>query len=70
MSSGPNTVGYTMYTDAGRTTIWGDGSSGNSVNSLTGTGSAQAIPVYGRIPMGQTPAMGIYNDTILVTLTF
>jgi spore coat protein U-like protein len=70
MSSGPNTVTYTMYTDAGRTTVWGDGTAGSSVNALTGTGSVQAIPVYGRIPTGQTPSTGTYNDTILVTLTF
>ncbi|RPH40821.1 MAG: SCPU domain-containing protein [Burkholderiales bacterium] len=70
MSSGPNSVNYAMYTDAGRTNIWGDGTPGSAVNSLTGTGAAQAIPVYGRIPTGQTPAIGIYSDTILVTLTF
>ncbi|MFN7643404.1 MAG: spore coat U domain-containing protein [Burkholderiales bacterium] len=70
MSSGPNTVNYAMYTDAGRTTVWGDGTPGSSINTLTGTGAAQAIPVYGRIPTGQTPAIGTYSDTILVTLTF
>jgi spore coat protein U-like protein len=70
MSSGPNAVDYAMYTDAGRTNVWGDGTPGSSVNTLTGTGAAQAIPVYGRIPTGQTPAIGIYSDTILVTLTF
>jgi spore coat protein U-like protein len=70
MSSGTNTVNYTMYTDAGRTTVWGDGTAGSVVNSLTGTGAPQAIPVFGRIPTGQTPATGTYNDTILVTLTF
>ena len=70
MSSGINTVNYTMYTDSGRTTIWGDGTAGSSVNSLTGTGAPQAIPVFGRIPTGQAPATGTYNDTILVTLTF
>jgi spore coat protein U-like protein len=70
MSSGPNAVNYAMYTDAGRTNVWGDGTPGSSVNTLTGTGAAQAIPVYGRIPTGQTPAIGIYSDTILVTLSF
>jgi spore coat protein U-like protein len=70
MSSGVNTVNYTMYTDAARNTVWGDGTAGSAVNSLTGTGGAQAIPVYGRIPSGQAPATGTYNDTILVTLTF
>ena len=70
MSSGPNTVNYTMYTDAGRTTVWGDGTTGSAINALTGTGAAQAISVFGRIPTGQSPAIGTYSDTILVTLTF
>jgi spore coat protein U-like protein len=70
MSSGTNTVNYNMYTDVGRTKIWGDGTAGSSVNPQTGTGAAQAITVYGRIPTGQTPATGTYNDTITVTLTF
>jgi spore coat protein U-like protein len=59
-----------MYTDAGRTTVWGDGTTGSAINALTGTGAAQAISVFGRIPTGQSPAIGTYSDTILVTLTF
>ena len=70
MSSGTNLVNYTMFTDAGRTTVWGDGTAGSTVNSVTGTGAPQAIPVFGRIPAGQSPAIGTYSDTILVTLTF
>lgn len=70
LSSGPNTVNYTLYTDQGRSTIWGDGSQGSFVNAQTGTGSAQNLTVFGRIPSGQQPALGTYSDTILVTLTF
>ena len=70
MSSGTNQVNYTMYTDAGRTTVWGDGTGGSALNSLTGTGAAQPITVFGRIPAGQTPAVGTYNDLITVTVTF
>ncbi len=70
MTSGSNTVNYTMYIDPGRSTVWGDGTQNSFVNSLTGTGSAQPITVYGRIPTGQQPALGTYNDTVLVTLSF
>lgn len=70
MSSGVNTVDYSLYTDSGRTTVWGDGTSGSSVSNQTGTGSAQAVNVYGRITSGQTPAVGAYSDTITATVTF
>ncbi len=70
MSSGTNTVNYQIHSDASRSTIWGDGSANAPVNRVTGTGSPMDIPVFGRIPMGQSPAIGIYTDTILVTLTF
>ncbi len=70
MTSGPNTLNYTLYTDAGRSTIWGDGSAGSILSNQSGTGSAQAITVYGRIPSGQSVPTGTYTDTITVTVTF
>ncbi len=70
LTSGPNALDYTLYTDAGRTTVWGDGTAGSSLFNGTGSGAAQAIPVYGRIPSPQTVPTGAYSDTIVVTLTF
>lgn len=70
LSSGTNTVNYSLYLDAARTTLWGDGTAGTVQNSLTGTGVAQPIVVFGRIPAGQTPAIGTYNDVVTVTVTF
>lgn len=45
-------------------------SAGSLVNDLTGTGAAQAITVFGRIPAGQAPMAGIYSDRITVTVNF
>jgi spore coat protein U-like protein len=71
MSAGSNLLNYTLYTDTGRTTVWGDGSTGNSLISGTGTGTAQAVTVYGRIAAGQTSApAGAYGDTVSVTVTY
>lgn len=70
LSSGPNTLDYTLYTDPSRTVVWGDGTGGSSVFNGSGSGAAQAIPVYGRIPSPQTVPTGAYNDLIVVTLTF
>ena len=70
LTSGPNALSYTLYTDSGRATVWGDGTGGSTLFNGTGTGVAQAIPVFGRIPSGQTVPTGAYSDTIVVTLTF
>ena len=65
-------VPYGLYRDAGRTQFWGDvaGASGNVLVGA-GTGTAQNVPVYGRVPTGSTnvPA-GIYVDVVQATLTF
>lgn len=70
LSSGPNTLNYALYTDPGRTTVWGDGTAGSSLFNGSGSGAAQSIPVYGRIPSPQTVPTGAYSDLIVVTLTF
>jgi spore coat protein U-like protein len=71
MAAGANLLNYSLYTNAGRTTVWGDGSGGTATVSNTGTGSAQSFTVYGRVPLGQTAAQsGAYSDTVLVTVTY
>lgn len=70
LTSGPNSLNYSLYTDAGCSTVWGDSTAGSSLLNGSGSGVAQIIPVYGRIPTGQTVATGAYSDTIIVTLNF
>ncbi|UWX04453.1 spore coat protein U domain-containing protein [Pseudoxanthomonas sp. NC8] len=36
----------------------------------TGSGSIQALTVYGRVPAQPVSAAGTYSDTVTVTLTF
>jgi spore coat protein U-like protein len=69
LTSGGNTVNYTLYSDTGRTTVWGNTVSTDTVAG-TGNGSAQSYTVYGRIPTQTTPAPGNYADTITVTVTY
>lgn len=70
MTSGANTLDYTLFREAGRTSIWGTTTPTETVAG-TGTGAAQTLPVYGRILSGQTsvPA-GTYTDTVTATITF
>jgi spore coat protein U-like protein len=69
MTSGGNTINYSLYTDAGRSTLWGN-TVGTDTVSATGNGSAQSYTVYGRVPSQTTPAPGAYADTITVTVTY
>lgn len=69
MTSGGNTMSYSLYQDAGRSSLWG-----NTVGSDTVAGTATGLPVthnvYGRIPAQQSVHQGAYSDTITVTVTY
>ncbi len=68
--TGPSASGlsYSLFSDSGRTTNWGNVT--GSWVSGTGSGAAQVLSVYGRIPASQTASIGSYADTITVTVTF
>lgn len=60
---------YSMYSDSAMTKNWGN-TVGTDTVSGVGTGSAQALTVYGQIPAGQFPNAGGYADMITATVTF
>jgi spore coat protein U-like protein len=68
---GAATVTYSLYQDAGHTTVWGDttGGGGNTVTG-TGNGAQQDLTVYGLVPAQTTPGAGDYTDTITVEVTY
>ena len=72
MMNGPTTLAYQLYTDAGRTTIFGDGSSGNSAVDVTGAGYGvpQNVIVYGRVLQADAASAsgGNYTDTVQVLI--
>ena len=61
-------LNYSLYSDSGRTTNWGN-TTGSWVSG-TGDGSAQALTVYGQVAAGQYLAPGSYADTITATVTY
>jgi len=71
MKGGPSneTIQYSLYSDSGRTTNWGNTVPTDTVSSA-GIGSSQSFTVYGRIPPQTTPTPGTYTDTITVTVTY
>lgn len=71
LMTGPasQTITYSLYQNAGRTTLWGLAAASQSVAG-TGSGVAQTLTVYARAPAAQTPGVGSYSDTITVTVTY
>jgi spore coat protein U-like protein len=69
MTSGSNTINYSLFRDAGMTSNWGQ-TVGTDTVSSTGTGAVQSFTVYGQVPAQSTPAPGAYSDTITVTVTY
>lgn len=71
MVSGIRTLDYNLYTTAGRTTVFGNGTGGTGMFGpvILSTGT-NTINVFGRMPAGQTAFVGNYSDTIVITLNF
>jgi spore coat protein U-like protein len=73
MLSGTSQLGYNLYLDPARATVWGDGTGGSSVLNVALSASGWTTitqPIYGRIPAGQDVASGTYLDTITVTMNW
>lgn len=68
VTDGTNFLQYELYTEAGRTDVWGTGA---DAVTYTGQGvlSDQDLTVYGRVPSAQDVQVDSYSDTVTVTLT-
>lgn len=76
-------LAYGVYLDAGRSVPFGTQSGGVAVSCVaggadppcsggSGTGRERSawFTVFGRIPGGQSPAVGAYRDTLVLTITY
>ncbi len=73
MENSGNFVSYRLYSDGGRTTLWGDGTTFGSTAAGTGNGAEQTVDVFGRVANADntsTPPAGAYSDIVTVTVTF
>lgn len=61
-------LSYNLYSDSGRTTVWGN--TGVTGVARTGTGTSDAVTVYGSVTAGQNVPAGNYSDTVVATVTF
>lgn len=70
MISGVNKLAYQLYTDVGRTSVWGDGTAASTTVTGAGSGAVQTRAVYGRLPSISTAIPGGYTDTVTVVITY
>jgi spore coat protein U-like protein len=69
MAQGSETISYGLYRDSARSLPWGSTTGTNTVSG-TGTGSNQALTVYGRVAAQTSPSPGVYTDSVILTLTY
>lgn len=70
LKSGAATLEYNLYRDVSYNEVWGDGMGGTYTRTGSGTGSAETLRIYGRIPTNQNVAEGIYTDTVGVLVEY
>lgn len=68
MTDGSNFLSYALYSDSGRTSVWGNDATVDV--ETTGTGANEDHTVYGRVTSGQNVPAGSYSDTVQATVTF
>ncbi|RZT39465.1 Csu type fimbrial protein [Cupriavidus agavae] len=68
-NAGAATVQYQIYRDSNRTQVWGNTPGTDTVGG-TGSGAAQTLTMYGRVPPQTTPAAGTYTTTVTATINF
>jgi spore coat protein U-like protein len=61
---------YSLFQNSARTTAWGDGTALGAKMAGVGSGAAQALPVYGRIPANQNVRVGSYADVVVATVEY
>jgi spore coat protein U-like protein len=76
LTKGSDLLEYNLYTDGGRTTVWGNGTSGSTMPGVgNGMGLASAVShtIYARLfnsDANQLAPVGNYVDTITVEVAY
>jgi spore coat protein U-like protein len=65
-----NYLSYELYSDAGRTTVWGNAGAALYSPGAAPSKAARNFTVYGRVTSNQDVPAGSYNDTVVATVNF
>jgi spore coat protein U-like protein len=69
MAGGGEFLTYQLFSDAGRTTAWGN-TSGTGFAPTPNGRNPVTVTVYGRVLAGQDVLVGAYTDTVVMTVNF
>lgn len=70
MSNGANALSYGLYQDTARAVNWGNTPGTDTPAASTAGVGPTVMNVYGAIPASQNVPLGVYSDTITVTVTY
>jgi spore coat protein U-like protein len=73
MTSGTNTLAYSLHQDAAHSKVWGNTVGTNTVRDTgigLGSGTAITKTVHGKIPDQPNAVPGSYTDQVTVTVTY
>ena len=65
----PAFMTYELYSNAGRTTVWGTGASGLTIVAAPSI-APRTYTVYGRVAAGQDLPVGNYADTVVASINY
>jgi len=69
MAAGSEFLSYEIYSDASRSSVWGDVLA-SSVGYTPTSKASTNLTVYGRVASGQDVAAGSYSDSVVATINF
>lgn len=65
------TVSYNIYRETGRTTVLGNTAATDTIDfTSTGSGTVDNRTIFGRVPVQAAKPNGLYESTVVATLTF
>ena len=72
MAGPSDTLDYNLYSDAARSTIWGDGTGSTSTytNASPPNNSTIVVTIFARAAAGQDVRAGTYTDTVTAIINF
>lgn len=70
MLNGAAPLNYSLYSNSGRSTNWGNSSGSDTVSQTASSIVPATFTVYGRVPAQQSVAAGAYTDTVTVTVSY
>jgi len=70
MLGGTDLLTYELYSDTGRTTVWGSGAGAGQTIAAAPSKAARTFTVYGRVFSGQDVGAASYADTVVATINF